>query len=283
MAIELKGAPVSEKIQKQITGELATWAQKKWQPPKLVVVLVGDDPASLVYVGHKEKMCQKLGFQSEVLRLPGTSTQTQVSEVVERLNRDKDVDGILVQLPLPSHIQSREIIEKIDAGKDVDCLTESNLGAILTGRAKVAPCTPSGVIEILKYYDISLSQKNVAVVGRSLIVGTPLFYLLNQEHATVTMFHSKSPDLKAQIKSFDIVCVAIGKAEFFQVSDFKKGAVVVDVGMHRGAHGLTGDVNFKGAETHLQAKTPVPGGVGPMTIAMLMKNTMELARVRRQS
>jgi methylenetetrahydrofolate dehydrogenase (NADP+)/methenyltetrahydrofolate cyclohydrolase len=280
MAERLSGLAVSQKIQTEIKDELLIWAEKKWPQPKLSVVLVGDDPASQVYVGHKEKMCQNLGYLSEVIRLPKESTEDQIRSAIEGLNQDQAVDGILVQLPLPQAINERRILETISPDKDADCLTEKNLGKILTGQALVLPCTPSGIIEILKYYNINISGQNIAVIGRSLIVGLPLFHLLNKENATVTVFHSKSKQIKEQIKGFDIVCVGIGRPHHFSSSDFKAGAVVVDVGMHRLENKLIGDVDLT-ENNHLYAYTPVPGGVGPMTIAMLMKNTLNLASRRR--
>jgi len=280
MSEKLLGQPVSEKIQAQILSELQTWKTRGWKAPHLVVVLVGDDPASQVYVGHKEKMCQKLGFQSTVIRMPATVSEADVIQKIQTLNADKEVDAILVQLPLPQHMDSRKVLNIISSAKDADCLTEQNIGKILTRTAVVFPCTPAGVIEICRHYNISLSGKNVAVVGRSLIVGTPLFHLLNQADATVTVFHSRSQNIKEQLKNFDIVCVAMGKPQFFQATDFKKSAIVIDVGIHRLETGLCGDVQIN-SDNHLTAYTPVPGGVGVMTIAILMQNTLALAKARR--
>ena len=280
MSEKLLGKPVSEKIQAQILSDLQSWKERGLRVPHLVVILVGDDPASQVYVGHKEKMCQKLGFQSTVIRKPSSLTESELIALIENLNSDTTVDAILVQLPLPIHIDSRKVLNTIRASKDADCLTELNLGKILTQTAVIYPCTPSGVLEICKHYDIGLSGKSIAVVGRSLIVGTPLFHLLNKANATVTMFHSKSQQIKEQIKNFDIVCVAMGKPQFFKSTDLKKGAVLIDVGIHRLDSGLCGDVLID-SEDHLQSYTPVPGGVGVMTIAMLMKNTMKLAELQR--
>lgn len=280
MPERLSGSAVSQEIQNKILTELEIWKSKKWQAPKLTVVLVGDDPASQVYVGHKEKMCHKLGFVSEVIRCAESTSGAELATVIEKLNSDSTVDGILVQLPLPKHLNERAILEKIDPNKDADCLTEKNIGKLLTGTSDVLPCTPSGIIEILKYYKIAISGKNVAVIGRSLIVGMPLFQLLNKENATVTVFHSRSENIKDQLKHFDIVCVALGKAHFFKASDFKDRAVVVDVGIHRQNDKLIGDVDLSSTE-NLSAFTPVPGGVGLMTIAMLMQNTLNLAKARR--
>ncbi len=280
MPERLSGSPVSQEIQNKILAELEGWKQKNWQTPKLTVILVGDDPASQVYVGHKEKMCHKLGYISEVVRCSATLTENELVSLIEKLNQDQTVDGILIQLPLPKHLNERAVLEKIDPNKDADCLTEKNIGKLLTGTSVVLPCTPSGIIEILKHYKIAVSGKNVAVVGRSLIVGMPLFQLLNKENATVTLFHSRSEKMKEQLKNFDMVCVALGKPHFFKASDFKEGAVVVDVGIHRLNDKLTGDVDLSSTES-LFAFTPVPGGVGLMTIAMLMQNTLNLAKVRR--
>lgn len=280
MPERLSGSAVSQEIQNKILSELEIWKSKKWQAPKLTVILVGEDPASQVYVGHKEKMCGKLGYASEVIRCPADMSQADLVSQIEKLNADTSVDGILVQLPLPKHLNERAILEKIDPNKDADCLTEKNIGKLLTGTSVVLPCTPAGIIEILKHYKISLTGKNVAVIGRSLIVGMPLFHLLNKENATVTLFHSRSENLKQQLKNFDLVCVALGKPHYFKVSDFKAGAVVVDVGIHRIDGQLTGDVDLS-IPDQLAAYTPVPGGVGLMTIAMLMLNTLNLAKVRR--
>ncbi len=281
MAHLLKGNVVSQKIQAEIKNTLKAWQDKKWSPPSLTVILVGEDPASQVYVGHKEKMCHALGYQSQVIRMPVTSSQAEVIDQIQKLNQSADVDAILVQLPLPSAMDSRTVLESIDPRKDADCLTETNLGKMLTGRSVVLPCTPAGVIEILKHYEVPIEGKSVAVIGRSLIVGTPLSHLLNKENATVTVFHSKSRDLKNQLKNFDIVCVAAGRPRFLKAADFKDEAIVVDVGIHREEAGLCGDVDFASPEK-VKAYTPVPGGVGPMTIAMLMQNTLKLAEARRK-
>ena len=281
MAHLLKGNVVSQKIQAEIKSVLNTWLENKWSPPSLTVILVGEDPASQVYVGHKEKMCHSLGFKSQVIRMSAQSSQTDIINQIQELNQSKDVDAILVQLPLPAGMDSRVVLESIDPLKDADCLTETNLGKMLTGRSIVLPCTPAGVIEILKHYEIAMEGKYVAVIGRSLIVGTPLSHLLNKENATVTVFHSKSQDLKKQLKNFDIVCVAAGRPRFLKAEDFKDEAIVVDVGIHREEAGLSGDVDFQNPDK-VKAYTPVPGGVGPMTIAMLMQNTLKLADRHRK-
>lgn len=269
----LKAKPVADNIYEQLKSELANGAVKA----HLAVVLVGDDPASQVYVSHKQKACEALGFKSTLVRLSADVKAEGLTEQLQSLNNDPEVHGILLQLPLPSHLDSRKFTNLISPAKDADSLTTYSLGQLTAGQHLVASCTPAGIIEILKYYKINVTGKNVLVIGRSLIVGIPLFHLLDLQNATVTLAHSKTENLKDQIKNFDYVFVAVGKPHFLSATDFKKDAVVVDVGIHRTDKGLVGDVNPEGAEGHLKALTPVPGGVGPMTIAMLMKNTFVLA------
>ena len=282
MQMLLKGKPVAEKIFADIKKDLTDWKKKAYRPPSLTVILVGDDPASQVYVGHKTKACHDLDFKSELIQLPQNISQDQLIQKITELNQNKSVDGILVQLPLPKAMNERIVLESIDAKKDVDCLTQTNIGAMVVGGSLVSPCTPSGIIEIFNYYKLPLQGKKIAVVGRSLIVGTPLVHLLTQQNATVTLFHSKSEDMMSEIKQFDIVCVAIGKAEYFKPQDFKKGAIVIDVGIHRKPNNtLVGDV-AAGDANWLSAQSPVPGGVGPTTIAMLMKNTYAVAWQNRK-
>ena len=277
---ELKGKPVADAIYVDITVQISTWNQKQWSAPHLAVLLVGSDPASEVYVSHKQKACEKLNFKSTVIRLSENSTEIEIAMVLQKLNNDKSVDAILMQLPLPSHLDGKKMTELIHPAKDADGLTQASLGALVAGKQIVASCTPAGIIEILKFYKINLVNKKVAVLGRSLIVGLPLFHLLVQENATVTLCHSKTDNLKTIIADMDVVFVAIGKPEFFKSTDFKKGAVVIDIGIHRKPEGLCGDI-AAGNSDHLAARTPVPGGVGPMTIAMLMKNTLTLAAKHR--
>ena len=275
----LKGKPVAERIYEKIKADLKGIQFK----PNLAVILVGEDPASQVYVSHKQKACESLGFQSTFIKLPEKTTEADLTHKINELNSDVSIHAILLQLPLPKHLDSKRMSDLISASKDADCLTATSLGLLMAGRQIVSSCTPSGIIEILKYYDLSLAQKNVLVIGRSLIVGLPLFHLLTQEDATVTVAHSKTANLKELIKNYDFVFVAAGKPHFLQASDFKKDAVVIDVGIHRTENGLIGDVNPLGGEGHLKALTPVPGGVGPMTIAMLMKNTYKLAEAGQNS
>jgi methylenetetrahydrofolate dehydrogenase (NADP+) / methenyltetrahydrofolate cyclohydrolase len=270
--LQLKGKPVADQIYSQIKTRL----QDGLKAPHLAVILVGDDGASQVYVSHKQKACADLGFKSTLIRLPATTTAEQLKKQITDLNEDSEVNGILLQLPLPAHLEPKSMTDLISPEKDADGLTTTSLGLLASHRQKAASCTPSGIIEILKHYNIDVSGQNVLVIGRSLIVGLPLFHLLNQKNATVTLAHSKTPDLLQQVKNFDFVFVAVGKPHFLKASDFKKNAIVIDIGIHRTDAGLVGDVDPVGAEDHLDAMSPVPGGVGPMTIAMLMQNTFHL-------
>ena len=277
----LKGKPVADSVYSDIVKELGKWSEKNWKSPHLSVLLVGDDPASDVYISHKQKACEKLKFKSTLVRLPSSAKTSDVVATISKMNADPEVDAILMQLPLPSHLDSKKLTELIYPEKDADGLTQASLGALVAGLQKTASCTPAGIMEMLRYYKIDLPGKKVAVIGRSLIVGLPLFHLLNQANATVTVCHSKTINVKNIVSEADIVFVAIGKPQFFKSTDFKKGAVVIDVGIHRLESGLCGDVEITGTE-HLSAISPVPGGVGPMTIAMLMKNTMVLATLHRE-
>lgn len=279
--IELKGKPVAESVFNEITSQLNQFTQKKWSMPHLVVVLVGSDPASKVYVSHKEKACQNLNFKSTILNLPETATEKEVQQTLEKLNDDKTVDAILLQLPLPAHLDSKKMTEVICPLKDADGLTQASIGALVAGQQQVVSCTPAGIMKMLDFYKINVAGKKVVVAGRSLIVGLPLFHLLVQKNATVTLCHSKTENIKHQLAEADISFIAIGKPQFFRAADFKKGSIVIDVGIHRLASGLCGDVDPENANDHLGALTPVPGGVGPMTIAMLMKNTLTLALYHR--
>jgi len=271
--LQLNAKPVAESIYNEIKEKLNTNTQK----PHLAVILVGHDPASKVYVAHKQKACSALGFLSTFIELPEDTSAEILTLKITELNSNADIDGILLQLPLPAHLDAKKMSDLIAPSKDADGLTTTSLGRLMAGRQIAASCTPAGIIEILKFYKLSVSGKKVLVIGRSLIVGLPLFHLLTQENATVTLAHSKTENIKELVKNFDFVFVAVGKPHFLKATDFKKNAVVVDVGIHRTAAGLVGDVDPIGAVAHLKALTPVPGGVGPMTIAMLMLNTYRLA------
>lgn len=277
----LDGKKVAESVKTDLLKDLANFETQWGRKPSLHVVLVGQDPASQVYVGHKEKMAQVLGFHSHVWRLDQGISQSDLEAHLQKLIQDSSVDGILVQLPLPKHLDSERVLKLIPFEKDVDGLTAPALGALAAGNAPAASCTPSGVMEILKYYKIELKGKTAVVVGRSQIVGKPMALLLLNADATVTVCHSRTPHVREFTSQADIVVVAAGKKHLLSAADFKKGAVVVDVGMHRDENNkLHGDVNPEGLNQVVFAATPVPGGVGPMTIMMLMKNTLNLARYR---
>jgi methylenetetrahydrofolate dehydrogenase (NADP+)/methenyltetrahydrofolate cyclohydrolase len=256
--------------------------------PGLVVILVGDDPASAVYVRSKGKMCEKLGILSETYTLPKETAEKELLQLIEKLNRDQRFNGILVQSPLPRHINEQKVIETINPLKDVDCFHPQNVGLLSIGSPYMLPCTPAGVIEILKYYKIETSGKDVVVIGRSNIVGKPMANMLLQKapnaNATVTVVHSKTKDIKKYTTTADIIIAAIGVAEFVKADMVKEDAVIIDVGINRvedsnNAKGyvLKGDVDFEQVSYKASAITPVPGGVGPMTIGMLMQNTIKAA------
>jgi methylenetetrahydrofolate dehydrogenase (NADP+)/methenyltetrahydrofolate cyclohydrolase len=272
----LNGKAVSKHLRENFKAEVAELSAAKGRPPGLAVVLVGDDPASQVYVSHKIKACAQVGVRSFEHRKPSELSAAELKKLIEQLNQDPQVDGILVQLPLPSHLHQEEVLSWVSPLKDADCLTAENLGLLWTGRARTKPCTPAGVMEILKYYDIDPSGMRAAVVGRSQIVGKPMSLMLLEADATVTTCHSRTKNLREILLQSDLVVAAAGKALLFGKEDFKKGAVVIDVGIHRGEEGLYGDVRFDELEGHAFAVTPVPGGVGPMTVTMLLANTIVL-------
>lgn len=252
--------------------------------PRLAVMLVGDDPASATYVNAKEIACQKVGIRSEVRRLPSATTEAELLSHVEHYNEDEDVDGILVQLPLPPHIDPNKVINVISPHKDVDGFHPVNAGRLMIGTAGFLPCTPLGIMEIFREYGISLRGKHAVVVGRSNIVGKPLSLLLQQAHATVTMCHSHTKELSSFTRGADIVIAAVGRANFLTGEDIRAGSVVIDVGINRTAAGkLTGDVDYESVKEKASYITPVPGGVGPMTIAMLLHNTVLSAEKRLNS
>ncbi len=270
MANIIDGLSVSKIIKDEIKKEIETLNVK----PKLVVILVGEDKASQVYVASKEKSCAEVGIFSEAIRLDENTTEDELLGIIEKLNNDSSVTGILCQLPLPKHINEYNVLLKIDAKKDVDCFHPTNVGLLVAGSAYVEPCTPKGCIELLKRYNIEMAGKNAVVVGRSNIVGKPLAHLLLQNNATVTIAHSKTANLKEVCLNADIVCAAVGIAGFIKGDFVKTGAAVIDVGINRGDDGkLRGDVAFDEC-SHASYITPVPKGVGPMTIAMLMQNTL---------
>jgi len=241
-------------------------------PPHLAVVLVGDDPASLVYIKNKQRACEEIGINFSLHTLPKTATQDDVIKTVDKLNKDETVHGILVQQPFPSHISKHEVVLSVATEKDVDCLHPHNLGLVAMGQAHVLPCTPSGVVNLLKRESINIAGKHAVIVGRSDIVGKPLAFMLLAENATVTICHSRTQNLSEICKQADILVAAIGQPKFITDGHVKEGAVVIDVGINRVNDKLCGDVDFEKIIGKASYITPVPGGVGPMTIATLMQN-----------
>jgi len=279
MATIIDGKAISQKIRSEVKAATEILIKEKGVTPGLAVVLVGDNPASKVYVGSKEKACVEMGFYSEKHVLPVTASQDELLKLIDKLNKDKNIHGILVQLPLPKQINEDFVLEAISPGKDVDGFHPYNVGRLAVGKPLFQPCTPYGMMKMLEYSNISVEGKHAVIIGRSNIVGKPIALMLLQKSATVTICHSKTTDLKAEVKRADIVVAAIGKPEFVTGDMLKEGAVVLDVGINRLESGkLVGDVDFASAEKVASAITPVPGGVGPMTIAMLMYNTLESAK-----
>lgn len=278
-AIKMDGKALSAKIRGQILAETEE-LKTKGIVPGLAVILVGDDQASQIYVRNKEKACTECGFYSEKHILPATATQDELLELINTLNRNPKISGILCQLPLPKQISEDAVIEAIDSKKDVDAFNTSNVGKIMTGDYDFLPCTPAGVMELLKEYNINAEGKQCVVVGRSNIVGKPMAMLLLHENGTVTICHSKTNNLAEICKNADILVAAVGKANFITCDMVKEGAVAIDVGMNRNEEGkVCGDVSNDVMEK-ASYMTPVPGGVGPMTITMLMKNTIKAAKLQ---
>lgn len=276
--LRLDGKAVADARRKVLQDKIAQFTQTRQRKPGLAVVIVGQDPASQVYVKSKVKTTTEVGMLSKHIELPETTSQADLQKLIQQLNEDKTIDGILVQLPLPKHIDTTTIVETIKPEKDPDGLTTGNLGLLMAGRKRVAPCTPQGVMKILEHYNLDPKGKNVVVVGRSNIVGKPMAQLMLDADATVTIAHSQTKNLKQHTKQADIVVVAAGKPQFLGADDFNENAIVIDVGIHRTQDNkVTGDVRFK--ELNVRAATPVPGGVGPMTIQMLMENTLALAEL----
>lgn len=282
MATIIDGKAVSQRLRQGLKEEV-DGLKAQGITPGLAVVLVGEDPASQVYVRNKIKACEELGIRSMDYRLPAETTQEELLALIERLNGDPAVHGILVQLPLPKQIKEEEVIAAISPDKDVDAFHAQNVGKIVQGRYDFLPCTPAGVMELIASTGVEISGKECVVIGRSNIVGKPMALLMLHKHATVTICHSRTKDLPAVARRADILIVAIGKAKFVTADMVKEGAVVIDVGMDRDENGkLCGDVDFASVEPKAGYITPVPGGVGPMTITMLMKNTVTAARLRRE-
>lgn len=283
----IDGKEVAASLRKEIKAEVEKWVAAGHKAPHLVAILVGNDGASQTYVGHKEKCCGEVGFRSTVLRMAENTTEEQLLAEIKKLNENPDVDGFIVQLPLPKHISEQKVIEAIDPHKDVDGFHPVNTGRMISGLPSYLPATPDGILELLKYYKIETAGKHCVVIGRSNIVGRPIANLLSQKgwDCTVTICHSRTKNLTEVVKSGDIVIAALGVAEFVKADMIKKGAVVIDVGITRvpsdktkSGWKLLGDVKFDEVSPLCSYITPVPGGVGPMTIISLMKNTLKAAR-----
>lgn len=275
----IDGKALAAKMQAQLAEKTARLKEETGLVPGLVVILVGEDPASQVYVRNKERSALAAGFQSQVVRLPETTTEEELLTLIEEYNQDDAWHGILVQLPLPAHIDEEKVLFAISPDKDVDGFHPTNMGKFWSGHPVMIPSTPAGIMEMFKEYDIDLTGKNAVVIGRSNIVGKPMAQLLMDANATVTIAHSRTKDLAAVARQADILVVAIGRAKFVTKEFVKEGAVVIDVGMNRDENGkLCGDVDFDSVAEVASYLTPVPGGVGPMTITMLMEQTFEAAK-----
>ncbi|MGO4960648.1 bifunctional methylenetetrahydrofolate dehydrogenase/methenyltetrahydrofolate cyclohydrolase FolD [Jeotgalibaca porci] len=271
----LEGKKLAEKMQSEMKVRVNSLLEKG-KIPGLTVLLVGEDKASQVYVRNKERQATKVGIKSEIIRLPETISEAALIEQVEQLNEDASVHGILVQLPLPKHINEQEVLRKIDYSKDVDGFHPMNMGNFMLGNASALPCTPYGIMELLKAYDISLEGKNALVIGRSNIVGKPMALMLMEKNATITIAHSKTKNLKELAQQADVLVAAIGRGRMITGEFIKPGAVVIDVGMNRDEAGkLIGDVDTASVMGIASYVTPVPGGVGPMTITMLLDQTIK--------
>jgi methylenetetrahydrofolate dehydrogenase (NADP+)/methenyltetrahydrofolate cyclohydrolase len=278
----LSGKEIGQKIRENLQREIEETIPKDGPRPRLAVVLVGDDPASHVYVRNKEKACEKVGIETEDYKPPADMPQEELVALVDKLNADPAVNGVLVQLPLPDHMDEAFILERILPAKDVDGFHPYNLGQLVLGKDVLAPATPSGVMAMLDSAGIEVQGKNVAMVGRSRIVGKPLAAMFTNKSATVTICHSKTRDLKEECRRSDIVIAAIGRARMINADYVSEGAVVIDVGINRVDDKLVGDVDFDAVIDKVSAITPVPGGVGPMTITMLLHNTLKAFRFQTQ-
>ncbi len=278
MAKIIDGKLTSAQIREEIKAEAAILTAKGTQPG-LAVIIVGEDPASQIYVRNKEKACNEVGFYSEKYALPAETTEAELTALIEKLNADKNIHGILVQSPLPNHLDEKRIVAQILPCKDVDAFSEENVGKITLGTPRFLPCTPAGIMELLKRYNIETKGKHAVVVGRSNIVGKPMGLLLLGADCTVTTCHSRTVDLAKYTREADILVAAVGKSKLIKGDMVKDGAVIIDVGMNRDENGkLSGDVDFAECEPKASYITPVPGGVGPMTITMLLQNTLVSAK-----
>lgn len=281
MAKIIDGKQISLDIKNELKEKVTKYKEQGIEIT-LAVVKVGNDPASAVYVRNKEKACEYVGINSKTLALPEETTEEELLNVVKKLNEDKNVNGILVQLPLPKHIDESKVLLTIDSTKDVDGFHPVNVGKMVIGEDTFLPCTPAGIIEMIKRTDIDIEGKECVIIGRSNIVGKPMAMLMLKENATVTIAHSRTKDLKEVTKRADIIVAAIGKAKFVTADYVKEGAVVIDVGMDRDENGkLCGDVDFESVSKVASAITPVPGGVGPMTVTMLLVNCLRSVELNK--
>ncbi|MEO1589828.1 MAG: bifunctional methylenetetrahydrofolate dehydrogenase/methenyltetrahydrofolate cyclohydrolase FolD [Cyanobacteria bacterium J06632_22] len=279
MAQRLDGKSLAESVQNRLTERIRKLQPQYGRAPGLAVVMVGDNPASAAYVRNKERACARVGIVSYGKHLPAQTTAAELSELIAALNQDDRVDGILIQLPLPSHLDAVTLLNQIDPDKDVDGLHPINLGRLLRGEPGLRSCTPAGMMELLTAYSLAPEGKQAVILGRSILVGKPMALMLLAANATVTMAHSRSQNLPEITRNADIVVAAVGQPKLLTPDWIKPGAIVLDVGINRialpnGKSKLVGDVDFAAVEPHAGAITPVPGGVGPMTVAMLLKNTV---------
>jgi methylenetetrahydrofolate dehydrogenase (NADP+)/methenyltetrahydrofolate cyclohydrolase len=276
----IDGKAVAARVRADVTTDVADFVARTGTQPGLATVLVGEDPASEVYVASKRKFCVQAGMADLHQHLPATATQQEVEVLLDRLAADPAVSGILLQLPVPDHLDTDTLLERIPAEKDVDGLTTLSAGLLVQGKPGLRPCTPSGVIELLDDAGIDLVGASVVVIGRSALVGKPVAEMLVQRNATVTVAHSRTRELPALLRTADVVVAAAGSRELVKGADIKPGATVIDVGIHRTENGLVGDVEFASASEVAGHITPVPGGVGPMTIALLLRNTLTAAELQ---
>lgn len=288
-AVLLDGRKTAADIQAEIAHRVQTFRDQSGTNPALAAILVGNDPASRVYVRNKQRACERVGIESQLFRLPAKTVTAELLRIVQQLNTDRSVNGILVQLPLPDRIDSRQVLDAIDGSKDIDAFHPQNVGLISQGRPRFLPCTPHGILQLLKRYDIQVSGRHVVIVGRSDIVGKPLAMMLSGKdfglgpemaNATVTLCHSQTRDLISITKSADILIAAIGHPKFITAEMVKSDAVVVDVGINRVENELVGDVDFESVCRIASHITPVPGGVGPLTVTMLLENTLAAAWIQ---
>lgn len=285
----LDGKETARVLREEIASEVRQWVDSGGPVPTLAAVLVGDDPASQVYVRNKERACEKAGMHSRLVRMPASTTTGELLSLLVELNLDPEVNGILVQLPLPQAINTQQVLDAVDAMKDVDAFSPENVGLLVQGRPRYLPCTPHGVVQILRRYGLTVAGKQVVVVGRSDIVGKPLSNMLVQRdlgfgpeyaNATVTVCHSRSEDLASITRTADILVAAVGQPELIKADMVKPGAIVIDVGINRVGEKLVGDVDYVPLTSIASAITPVPGGIGPLTIAMLLRNTLTACKLQ---